>query len=182
MMAEQPPTLPVVSDMLAYLDAEISPHKRHLIGIIEVEPRPWFRVGDIVTRAGSDRQRVISTSWRGCEGVAMDDLTRTSVAMDDLTRTSVAKSDLTALSRRHILAGAAATAAAAALPAVAVADVARFDVERFIAVVVAETERLHPGVNAGPTSARVIQFMSTREFVDFIASGADLSNIEMEFI
>ena len=66
------------------------------------------------------------------------------------------------LTRRHVLAGAAATVAAAALPAVAVAEVAvnaQFDVERFITFAVAETERLHPGINA---PARVVQFQSSR--------------------
>lgn len=42
------------------------------------------------------------------------------------------------LTRRQIIAGAAATAAVAAVP---------FDVERFVTFVVAVTERLHPGVN-----------------------------------
>jgi hypothetical protein len=64
---------------------------------------------------------------------------------------------MTALSRRHVLAGAGATVAAAALPVVAVAVVE-------------------------PAPVRLVQFLSTREYIDFLASGADLSNIEMEFI
>ena len=52
-----------------------------------------------------------------------------------------------ALTRRHLLAGAAATAAVAALPAVAIAEQG-FDLDRFLAFVVAETERLHPGHGA----------------------------------
>jgi hypothetical protein len=66
---------------------------------------------------------------------------------------------MTALTRRHVLAGAAATVAAAALPAVAVAE-----------------------AMVAPRPVRLIQFLSTREYIDFIATGADLSDIEMEFI
>jgi hypothetical protein len=61
------------------------------------------------------------------------------------------------ISRRHVIAGAAATVAAAALPAVAEVMVA-------------------------PAPVRVVQFLSTREYIDSIATGIDLSNIEMEFV
>ena len=47
------------------------------------------------------------------------------------------------LTRRQILAGSAATAACAAMPAAVIAE-RGFDVDRFINVAVAETERLHP--------------------------------------
>jgi hypothetical protein len=52
-----------------------------------------------------------------------------------------------ALTRRHLLAGAAATAACAAMPAAAIGEQV-FDLDKFLQVAVAETERLHPGTGA----------------------------------
>jgi hypothetical protein len=49
------------------------------------------------------------------------------------------------LTRRHLLAGAAATAACAAMPAAAIAEQG-MDVDRFLDFAVAEAKRLHPGV------------------------------------
>jgi hypothetical protein len=47
------------------------------------------------------------------------------------------------ITRRHLLAGAAA-AACAAMPAAAAIEAQGFDLDRFIEVAVAETDRLHP--------------------------------------
>ncbi|MCC8961639.1 hypothetical protein H8A95_04710 [Bradyrhizobium sp. Pear76] len=51
------------------------------------------------------------------------------------------------ITRRNLLAGAAASAACAAMPTAAIAKQG-LDLDRFLEVVIAETERLHPGVNA----------------------------------
>lgn len=63
------------------------------------------------------------------------------------------------LTRRHLLAGVAATAAVAAMPAAAIAAVGQapvvFDMGRFIAFCVAETERRHPGVNSNAIVAEL---------------------------
>jgi hypothetical protein len=48
------------------------------------------------------------------------------------------------LTRRHLLAGAAATAACAAMPAAVAIEAHGFDLDRFIEVAVAETGRLQP--------------------------------------
>ena len=65
------------------------------------------------------------------------------------------------LTRRHVIAGAAATVAAAALPAV---------------VIPVESETICP------TPSFIMQFSSTQEFIDFIAAGTDVRDIEWEFV
>jgi hypothetical protein len=74
------------------------------------------------------------------------------------------RNEMTALTRRHVIAGTAATVAAAALPAVAVADA--FEAAELVA----------------PAPSYIIQFNSTADFLDFIAAGSKLSDVEWEFI
>jgi hypothetical protein len=82
---------------------------------------------------------------------------------------------MTALTRRHVIAGAAATVAAAALPAVAVAEVS-----------------VDAGHMIGPQATGVLELMSTQQFIDLVAEakvmsqqalgGRDWRDIEWEFV
>ena len=67
-----------------------------------------------------------------------------------------------ALNRRQTLIGAAATVAVAALPAVGAG---------------VESETIFPA----PRSF-ILRFSSTQEFIDFIAAGTDVRDIEWEFV
>jgi hypothetical protein len=58
-----------------------------------------------------------------------------------------------ALTRRQLLAGAAATVAVAAMPAAVIAEQG-FDLDRFIDVAVAETGALHPGTGSMMSAAQ----------------------------
>ena len=53
---------------------------------------------------------------------------------------------MSGITRRHLFAGAAATAACAAIRAATAIEAKGFDLDRFLEVAVAETKRLHPGV------------------------------------
>jgi hypothetical protein len=72
------------------------------------------------------------------------------------------------ITRRHLLAGAAATAACAAMPAAAIAEQG-FDLDRFLEVAVAETERLHQGVNSA--------LAETDSFIEALSEAKRLSQL-----
>jgi len=65
------------------------------------------------------------------------------------------------LSRRQIMVRAAATVAAGVMPVV---------------VIPVESETICP------TPSFIMQFSSTQEFIDFIAAGTDVRDIEWEFV